>query len=428
MTSSNVEEPPTGPLPSAPASSVRPSAAAAGGPLVAAPSLVELVRTTALLGAIGYGGPAILALMKQTLVAKKKWITDKDFMDALSLAQALPGATGVTVLGYVGFKLKRVWGGVLAPLGFITPPTVLMIALSWAYFTYGQLPFVKSLFAGLGALVVALLLNACIVLGKSVFPAFSWKSWRGVLIGVASFIGVYAFHLNVLWVVLGAAGLGLLFFFPGAARPAGVGNEQSPHIASKRLLPRDVVPIVLVGMVVAAGLLAPYTRVIVATFLAIGATAFGGGFGSIPLIQSQVVDAHAWLTTKEFLDGIALGQITPGPVFITATFIGYRVGGVVGAISATLAVFIPSVTAIILLADLHGRIQNHPATRAIIKGLQAGFIGLILSVTVQYALKSLLSWPEWLIFIGTFIYVGLLKKNSVWAILVTIGISLLFLN
>jgi len=140
------------------------------------------------------------------------------------------------------------------------------------------------------------------------------------------------------------------------------------------------------------------------------------------------VDAHGWLTTKEFLDGIALGQITPGPVFITATFVGYRVAGFVGAITATLGVFVPSVTAIILMADLHARIQNHPATRAIIKGLQAGFIGLIFSVTLQFAAKSLLSWPEWLIFTATFIYVGLLKKNSLWAILATVAIALLFLN
>ncbi len=392
-----------------------------------APTLGELVRTTAHLGAVGYGGPAILALMKQTLVTKKRWITERDFMDALSLAQALPGATGVTVLGYIGFKLKKIWGGALAPLGFITPPTLLMIVLSWAYFTYGQLSFVRSLFAGLGALVVALLLNACIVLGKSVFPTLSWADWRGAVIAAASFTGVYFLHLNALWVVPGAALLGLLLFFPAGRHSKASATDHSDTTAG-RLPARAFVPAALIGIVVAAALVAPDTRELMATFLGIGATAFGGGFGSIPLIQAQVVDAHGWLTTKEFLDGIALGQITPGPVFITATFIGYRVAGIIGAIIATLGVFLPSVAAIILMADLHARIQNHPATRAIIKGLQVGFIGLILSVTLQFATKSLLSWPEWLIFTATFVYVGVLKKNSLWAILGTIAISLLFLN
>jgi chromate transporter len=391
------------------------------------PTLGELVRTTFHLGAVGYGGPAILALMKQSLVTKKKWITEKDFMDAVSLAQALPGATGVTVLGYVGFKLKKIWGGVLAPLGFLTPPTLLMIALSWAYFTYGQLPFVKSLFAGLGALVVALLLNACIVLGRAVFPKLSWDDWRAAVIAGAGFTGVYLLHLNVLWIVLGTGLLGLLLYFPPGRSRTAPAVDIPVHVEPERLPARAFLPAVLVAAVVVASLLAPYSRQLMATFLGIGAAAFGGGFGSIPLIHAQVVDAHGWLTTKEFVDGIALGQITPGPVFITATFIGYRVAGVIGAIIATLGVFIPSVTAIILLANLHARIQNHPATRAIIKGLQAGFIGLILSVTLQFAYKSLLSWPEWLIFIATFIYVGPLKKNSLWAILATIGISLLFL-
>lgn len=402
-----------------------------GDSTLAVPTLGELVKTTAHLGAIGYGGPAILALMKQTLVSKKHWITEQDFMNALSLAQALPGATGVTVLGYVGFKLKKVWGGLLAPLGFITAPTLLMILLSWAYFTYGQLPFVKSLFAGLGALVVALLVNAFLVLGKAVFPKIGWRSWKGLLIALASFTSAYVLHVNVLWIVLGAAVAGFLLFSLGAKTPTPSMSSGSVSAAvpkPARLSVRSLVPAIVVAGIVAAALLVPYTRELMATFLGIGATAFGGGFGSIPLIQSQVVDAHGWLTTKEFVDGIALGQITPGPVFITATFIGYRVAGGIGAIVATLGVFLPSLTAMILLADLHGRIQGHRAVQAVIKGLQAGFIGLILSVALQFAFKSLLSWQEWLIFLASFTYIAILKKNSLWAILATIAFSFLFIR
>lgn len=397
------------------------------GTATSAPTLGELVRTTLQLGAIGYGGPAILALMKQTLVVKKRWISEREFLNALSLAQALPGATGVTVLGYVGFRLKKLWGGVLAPLGFITPPTLLMIALSWAYFTYGHLQFVRALFTGLGALVVGLLLNASIVLGKAVFPRATWGDWRGMLIAGASFAAAFLLHLNVLWIVVGAAFLGLLLFGLTRSHTLPPREQRSEHLTPERLPARAFLPAAIVAALVLGGLVTPYTRTLMGTFLGIGATAFGGGFGSIPLIQAQVIDAHHWLSTKEFVDGIAMGQVTPGPAFITATFIGYRVAGVIGAITATIAVFIPSVTAIILLADLHARIQNHPATRAVIKGLQAGFIGLILSVTLNFAEKSLLAWPEWLIFIATFIYVGPLKKNSLWAILATIVISLVFL-
>ena len=400
-----------------------------GGELTV-PTLGELVRTTTRLGAIGYGGPAVLALMKQTLVGKKHWMSEKEFMNAVSLAQALPGATGVTVLGYVGFKLKKVWGGVFAPLGYITPPTALMILLSWGYFTYGQLPFVKTLFAGLGALVVALLVNALLVLGKAVFPKLGWRSWKGLLIAVASFTSAYFLHLNVLWIVLGAGVVGYVLFTLAAGGVPAIGSETAGTAVPKagRLAIRDLIPAAVVAAIIAVALLVPYTRELLATFLGIGATAFGGGFGSIPLIQAQVVDAHGWLTTKELVDAIALGQITPGPVFITATFIGYREAGVVGAIVATLGVFLPSLTAIILLADLHGRIQGHKAVQAVIKGLQATFIGLIASVALQFGLKSLLSWQEWLIFVAGCVSIIILKKNSVWAILATIGVSLILLS
>ena len=120
------------------------------------PTLSELLKTTFYIGLIGYGGPAILALMKKTFVHRKEWISEKEFMNALSLAQILPGATGVSVMGYIGFKLHKLWGGILAPLFYILPATIAMVTLAWAYFTYGNLPFVQALFAGLGALVVAL--------------------------------------------------------------------------------------------------------------------------------------------------------------------------------------------------------------------------------------------------------------------------------
>ena len=172
-------------------------------------------------------------------------------------------------------------------------------------------------------------------------------------------------------------------------------------------------------------LLIPHTRNLITTFLGIGAFAFGGGFTTIPLIQHQVVNLHNWLSVKQFMDGIALGQITPGPVFITATFIGYRVAKILGALFATLAIFTPSLTAMIILADLHGRVQKNKIVQVVIKGFLSGFIGLIFSVMLQFAFKSLISWQAWLIFALAIIWLMVLKKNSVWAILGTIALSLL---
>jgi chromate transporter len=395
------------------------------------PTLFDLCMTTLYIGTIGYGGPAILALMKKTFVHRKEWISEKEFMNALSLAQILPGATGVSVMGYIGFKLNKFWGGILAPIFYILPATITMLALAWAYFTYGNLPFVQALFAGLGALVVALLVNATLILGKSVFKKITIQDWKGFVISLATFAGIFFLKINIIWLILMSGALGFIFFyftheFENEKARKGEVLLTEPDVLKREMLRlKDWTPVIVVAVIFTISLLIPYTRDLITTFLGIGALAFGGGFTTIPLIQHQVVDAHSWLTVKEFVDGIALGQITPGPVFITATFIGYRVAAILGALMATLAIFTPSLTAMILLADIHGRIQNLKIVKVVIKGFLSGFIGLLVAVTLQFAFKSLISWQAWLIFVLAIIWLMILKKNSVWAILGTVALSLL---
>jgi chromate transporter len=395
------------------------------------PTFINLLKTTTYIGAIGYGGPAILALMKKTFVHQKEWISEKEFMNALSLAQILPGATGVSIMGYIGFKLHKLWGAILAPLLYILPATIFIIVLSWAYFTFGNLSFVKALFAGLGALVVALLINAILILGKSVFKKISFKDWKGFAISLAAFVGIYFFHFNIIWIILAAGTLGFLFFYftrefeDEKAKKGEVLLEEAAIIKRDPLSAVDFLPVILAAAVFTVGLIVPYTRNLITTFLGIGTLAFGGGFTTIPLIQHQVVDMHGWLSVKQFMDGIALGQITPGPVFITATFIGYKVAAILGALFATLAIFTPSLTAMIVLADLHGRVQKNKIVQVVIKGFLAGFIGLIFSVMLQFAFKSLINWQAWLIFALAIIWLMILKKDSVWAILGTIALSLI---
>ncbi len=394
-------------------------------------SLSELLRTTAYIGLVGYGGPAILALMKKTFVHKKEWVSEKEFMNALSLAQVLPGATGVSVIGYIGFKLKKLWGAILAPLFYILPATIFMIVLSWVYFTYGNLSFVKALFAGLGSLVVALLVNATLILGRSVFKKIDRKDIKGLVIGVAAFIGIYFLKINIVWIIFASGSLGFLFYyftreFEDEKTDTGEALLSEPKTLKREpLSAKDFIPVILVALIFLTGLLLPTTRNIITTFLGIGTLAFGGGFTTIPLIQHQVVDVHGWLSVKQFVDGIALGQITPGPVFITATFIGYHVTAILGALFATLAIFAPSLTAMIALADIHGRVQNLKIVKVVVKGFLSGFIGLLAAVTLQFAFKSLIGWQAWLIFALSIIWLLILKKDSVWAILGTILLSLI---
>jgi len=392
------------------------------------PTLFEILKTALYVGAVGYGGPAILALMKKVIVHEKEWISDEEFMNALSLSQILPGATGVTLLGYIGQKLKGGWGGILMPFAFVFPAMAAITVLAWAYFSFGDLKFVHSIFMGLGAMVVALLVNATLMMGRSVFQGMDRNAVKGLVIAALSFLGILYLRWNVVYIILISGALGALFFYFGGAIRQGkkperpVAAVEVPEASGWRnLLP----PAVLGVLLAVVFWLVDGTWSLFATFFKIGSLAFGGGFTAIPIIQSIVVDGMHWLDLTAFRDGIALGQITPGPVFITATFIGYKVQGIIGAVIATIGIFAPSLAAMMLLSRAHAKIQNLKIVKAVIRGFLSGFIGLLLFVVLQFGVQSLVNLQAWAVFAVSVIYLLGWKKDVVWLILGTIGISVL---
>jgi len=392
------------------------------------PTLFEILKTALYIGAVGYGGPAILALMKKVIVHEKGWISDEEFMNALSLSQILPGATGVTLLGYIGQKLKGSWGGILMPFAFVFPAMSAIIVLAWAYFVYGDLKFVHSIFMGLGAMVVALLVNATMMMGISVFKGMERKAFKGLVIAALSFLGIHYLRWNVIYVILISGALGVLCFYfhdaikqEKAPKNPGAAIEIPEAPGWQNLLP----PAILACLLAIIFWLVDGTWTLFATFFKIGSFAFGGGFAAIPIIQSVVVDGMHWLDLTAFRDGIALGQITPGPVFITATFIGYKVQGVIGAVIATIGIFTPSLAAIMLLSRAHARIKNLKIVKAVIRGFLSGFIGLLLFVILQFGVQSLVNWQAWAMFSVSIAYLLGWKKDVVWLILGTIGVSLM---
>jgi len=390
------------------------------------PTLLKLCGAALYVGTVGYGGPAILAQMKRTFVDEKGWLSERDFMDALSLAQILPGATGVSLMGYIGHKLRRPWGGILVPACFVLPAAILMTVASWAYFRYQGIKVIQSLFTGLGALVVALLVNATLQLGHSVLKPGTGAKYRDVLIAGMAFLAFYFGRVNVIALTLGAGLLGLVFY---AKEPGENAKEHSGEAAAhKGVIQKPYAPLLAIGIIALGMITFPLSRRMFATFFGIGTFAFGGGFAAIPLIQSRVVDQLHWLTLAQFRDGIALGQVTPGPVFITATFIGYKVMGFVGALVATVAIFMPSLAAMIALSEVHGAVRHFKAVKATIQGVLAGFIGLIAGVTLQFAVKSLIGWQTWLIFCGCLLVVVYSKKDVLWALAGTVVASLVLFH
>jgi len=345
------------------------------------PTLLQFAKTVLYIGATGYGGPAIIAQMKKKLVHEKEWVAEEDFMNTLSLAQILPGATGVSLMGYLGYKLKGIAGWFLGPFLYVLPAFLFTTTLALLYFQYNSLPIVQKLFAGLGALVVGLLVNAILQLSKPVFGKADARDYKGVIIALVGFLLAVFTHVNIVLIILISGFLGFVFYFftkefeslklsdAKPARTTFVGSIISKDIAY-----------LLTGLVAAGAALFLTGSIfwkLFSTFSQIGVIAFGGGFTTIPLIQHIVVDGNHWLSLIQFRDGIAIGQITPGPVFITAAFIGYKVAGWLGATFATLAIFLPSLLLMLILGKFHEQIKHLKLVRVIIKGFLAGFIGII---------------------------------------------------
>ncbi len=392
------------------------------------PSLWELMRMALYIGALGYGGPAILALAKKKIVQEKKWMSENEFMGGLSLAQILPGATGVTLLGYVGQRLNLRWGGILMPAVFILPSITAMTILTHLYFVYGQIAAVHKIFIGLGALVVALLFNATFYLGKGVFKKQDKISLAGIFIAIPAFAGIFFLHWNILLIILFSGLLGFLLFYSNQKADPMKLPENHAELVEKTgytLIDYLLAPFIAVLILILIFIFIPGTWNIFRTFFKIGMFAFGGGFTSIPLIQHEVVSKMHWITLSAFRDGIALGQITPGPVLITAAFIGYHLKGILGAVVASAGIFLPSLAAILILGETHTRIKNNRIIASIIRGFLSGFIGLLFAVTLQFGISSLVIWQTWTIFILSILYLMWWKKEPAWLILSTMAASLL---
>ena len=396
------------------------------------PSLWSMLGQVLYIGTIGYGGPTALTYLRAIFVKDRGWLREEEFLEAMSLAQILPGSTGVTAVSYVGYRKYRYFGAVVFPLVFLAPSIAAILVLSWAYFTYGHLGFVQPLFAGLGALVVALLLSATLSLGAAVFTGSRQRIILGLLITTVTFAGSLFARINLIWLVLLSGALGIALFWRqaegGIAAPSAVERSGIPGAPDSTVSLTRFFPLVVTGALMASVLAVPETRTLFLAFFQVGLLAFGGGFASVALLQHVVVDQMGWLTFAQFRDGIALGQVTPGPVLITAGFVGYKVSGVVGLLAATFGIFLPPALLIMLVANLHDRFKRNRVVQSVVSGFQCGFIGLVAAITIKFGIGSLTDWQTWVIFGASFVLVWWFKRSAGWAILGTIVFALVFIR
>jgi chromate transporter len=379
------------------------------------PSVTQLFASFLRLGITAFGGPSMVAYIRKLAVEKKRWLDAEVFSDGVALCQMIPGATAMQTAAYVGLKTRGVPGAGVSFVGFGLPAFLLMMTSAMVYTHTHNLPIVVSAFSGLQAIIVAIIGNATLSFGRTTL-----KDWKASAIaGIAA--ALFGFSINPILVILLAAMGGLALIRPK--------QPNSSYAISSVQAPPYTKPLLLILSVSAIGvlLLLLFNRNLfhlALLMLRIDLLAFGGGFASVPLMLHEIVEVRNWLDSATFMNGIVLGQVTPGPIVITATFIGYLLGGPFGGVIATIAIFLPSFVVLVGISPYFDRVRTSPSFNKIIGGVLCSFVGLLLTVTIRFALNvhwdllhSLLA--------GSALVALLLKVDILWVVVIATAISVM---
>jgi chromate transporter len=355
----------------------------------------------------------MVAYIRVMAVEKERWLDAATFRNGVALCQVLPGATAMQVAAYVGLKTRGIWGAGASFMGFGLPAVVLMLVLAALYGHLQQLPLVVAVFSGLQAVIVAVVAHAAWSFGRATLN----NAGSVVMAGVAA--GLFGLNLNPMLVILLAASAGLWLMTPQpppASHPSLTG-QATPY--TKPLL------VILLAVAGGAGLLAFFSPSLFGLGLLmskVGLLAFGGGFTSIPLMFHEVVEARHWLDSDTFMDGIVLGQVTPGPILITATFAGYLLAGVPGGVVASIGIFLPSLVLLVVAEPYFGRLRASALFSKAIGGTLCAFVGLLLAVTVRFTWGVTWDLPHLLLGVGAFTALQW-KVDVLWVVLAGILLS-----
>jgi chromate transporter len=376
------------------------------------PSLTKIFLSFLRLGLTAFGGPAMVAYIKRMAVDREHWIDEKSFREGVSFCQMIPGATAMQTTAYVGLRIRG-WVGALASfIGFGIPALVIMVLLSAFYVQTTTLPASIAIFRGLKVITVTIVANAAISFGRS-----SLKTWLHGLIALIA-AGLFYFGVNPILVILLSGLIGLILIRGDATAPL-----SSEIVTPNKVSYAFVWLIAFVGWIFSLLYLTNRDLFNLAlTMVKIDLFALGGGFTSLPLMFHEVVDVHGWLNSNTLLNGIALGQVTPGPIVITATFVGYLMYGFQGAVIATFGIFVASFILVIALAPYFDMMRNSIYFQRISSGILFSFVGLLVSVTIRFALGMSWDIPSIILLIGAFAAL-VLGVEILWVVLAGIVIS-----
>jgi chromate transporter len=353
------------------------------------------------LGLTAFGGPAMVAHIRELSTRRYQWLDETDFKNGVALCQSIPGATAMQTAAYVGLRVRGISGAFAAYLGFGLPAFILMLILSFIYARFNDLPRFISLFSGLQVIVVAIILSSVYSFGRSIA-----NNYRSIIIAL---LAAFIFWAGISpFIVIVGAGIAGMAISRESVSTAAIDSDRREGSIAKQV---TIILICFLSCLAALYFLNDKLFALGAVMLKIDIFAFGGGFASLPLMLHEIVMDRGWLDSKTFMDGIALGQVTPGPIVITATFVGYLVYGLSGAIVATIAIFTPSFFILVIVAPFCDKLKNSVYFLRAIDGVFASFVGLLLYVCFKFA--TTVPWDIARILLGLAALAALIRKVDI---------------
>lgn len=350
--------------------------------------VVEVAAVFLRLGTIAFGGPAAhTAMMREELVRRRGWVSDERFADLMGATNLVPGPNSTELAIHLGWDRAR-WRGLLAAgVCFIVPAAVMVTALAWGYVEHGEAPALQGVLYGVVPAVLAIVAHALVGLLRTVLKTV----WLALLAAAA--LAAYLLGVHEL-VVLAAGGV-----LAGAARLAALraGGGGVAALAAPAALLSD-----------------PQLPQLFVTFLKIGAVLYGSGYVLLAFLEGDFVDRLGWITEQQLLDAVSVGQVTPGPVFTTATFVGYLVAGLPGAFVATVAIFLPSFVFVGLLTRITDKLRSTPWTGALLDGVNAAALALMAGVSLRLARSALVDPLTVAVFAVVLVLMLRTRLNSAW--------------
>lgn len=331
--------------------------------------------------------------MHNEVVDKRKWLTDEEFLDLLGATNLIPGPNSTEMAIHIGY-VRAGWPGlILSGLGFVLPATFIVLVLSWLYVQFGTTPQAEWLLYGIKPVVVAIIAQALWNLGSKAL-----KDKTLIVIGIIVFT-LYFLRGNEILLLFAA---GLVYMF--------ISNIQ-------RLRNLNAAALLAFGAMALSQAVIPFSfPVLFLTFLKIGSVLYGSGYVLLAFLRADFVLRLGWLTDQQLIDAVAIGQVTPGPLFTAATFIGYLLGGTLGALLATLGIFLPSFIFVVISNPLIPKIRNSVWAGSLLDGVNASALGLMAAVTLQLAGSSLTDFYTILIALISLFLLLRYKINSTWLI------------